>query len=115
MAGKSEHVRSLAAVFSLLGDPTRLRILMLLNEGEMNVAELCRRLRLPQPRVSHHLALLRRGQLVSARRSGKEVYYDCAGLGARSAGRMLRAVLRRSAALRLGPLLVQLAKAAQRR
>ena len=115
MAGRNKRVRSLAGVFRLLGDPTRLHILMLLNEGEMNVGELARRLRLPQPRVSHHLALLRRGQLVSARRSGKEVYYDSVGLHAGSAGRAVRALLKRPAALRLGPILVQRAQASRRR
>jgi DNA-binding transcriptional ArsR family regulator len=109
------HARSLAGVFRLLGDPTRLRILMLLDEGEMNVGELCRRLRLPQPTVSHHLARLRRGGLLRARRSGKEVYYDSAALQAGSAGRTLRAVLKRSAGARLGPIQVQLVKSGQRR
>lgn len=65
----------LGALFKLLSDKTRLAILQLLCEGEMNVTALCRRLNLPQPTVSHHLGLLRMNRLIANRRSGKEVYY----------------------------------------
>ena len=59
----------------ILGDPTRLRVLLLLGQGEMNVSQLALRLRLCQPTVSHHLGLLRLGELVGTRRDGKQVYY----------------------------------------
>jgi DNA-binding transcriptional ArsR family regulator len=59
----------------VLSDPTRLRLLGLLQNGEMNVSTLCRRLELPQPTVSHHLGLLRSAGLVGNRRSGKQVFY----------------------------------------
>ncbi|GAB4171087.1 MAG: metalloregulator ArsR/SmtB family transcription factor [Wenzhouxiangellaceae bacterium] len=65
----------------MLGDPTRLRLLALLDEEELTVAELARITRLAQPRVSTHLARLREAGLVADRRDGVSVYYrslsDC--------------------------------------
>ena len=43
---------------------------------QQHVTQLCRRLRAPQPTVSHHLGLLRVHGLVRARRAGKLVYYS---------------------------------------
>jgi DNA-binding transcriptional ArsR family regulator len=61
-----------------LADGTRLRLLMLLGEGEANVGSLCARLKLAQPAVSHHLGLLRVAGLVHDRRQGKNVCYRLA-------------------------------------
>ncbi len=64
-----------AKYFRGLGDPIRLRILELLRgEGELSVGELVRRLGLPQPQVSNHLACLRWCGFVAARRDGRTVY-----------------------------------------
>jgi len=64
-----------AKYFRGLGDPIRLRILELLRrEGELNVGELVRRLGLPQPQVSNHLACLRWCGCSEARREGRTVY-----------------------------------------
>lgn len=61
----------------LLADETRLRIVYMLKQcGELNVQTMCRALRLTQPAVSHHLALLRMAGLVSLRRAGKHNYYS---------------------------------------
>ncbi|MHC4948629.1 MAG: ArsR/SmtB family transcription factor [Planctomycetota bacterium] len=59
----------------LLADPTRLRLLRLLQYKELNVSAICRRLELAQPTVSHHLGLLRSVGLVNNRRQGKQVFY----------------------------------------
>jgi DNA-binding transcriptional ArsR family regulator len=64
-----------AKYFRGLGDPIRLRILDLLRrEGELNVGELVRRLGLPQPQVSNHLACLRWCGFIEARREGRTIY-----------------------------------------
>jgi DNA-binding transcriptional ArsR family regulator len=64
-----------AKYFRGLGDPVRLRILELLRrEGELSVGELVRRLALPQPHVSNHLACLRWCGFVETRRDGRTVY-----------------------------------------
>ncbi|MGH3057521.1 MAG: ArsR/SmtB family transcription factor [Gaiellaceae bacterium] len=63
-----------AKYFRGLGDPTRLRILELLQrEGELTVGALVERLGLPQPKVSNHLACLRWCGFVEARRKGRTV------------------------------------------
>src|SRR3954449_3156836 len=59
----------------LLADPTRLRILLLLEEDELSVAELQEILGMGQSRISSHLAQLKRAGAVDDRRSGKNVYY----------------------------------------
>ena len=69
----------LAELFGLLGDRTRLQIVMLLSKGPRNVSSLCETLRLPQPTASHHLALLREAGLISNRREGKQIFYSLNG------------------------------------
>jgi ArsR family transcriptional regulator len=64
--------------FRLLADPTRLRLLLLLNQEELSVAELSGITQLAQPRVSTHLARLKEAGLVSDRRDGVFVYYRIA-------------------------------------
>lgn len=64
-----------AKYFRGLGDPIRLRILQLLrDEGELSVGDLVRRLGLPQPKISNHLACLRWCGFIEARREGRIVY-----------------------------------------
>jgi ArsR family transcriptional regulator, cadmium/lead-responsive transcriptional repressor len=64
-----------AKYFRGLGDPVRLRILELLrSDGELSVGELVRRLGLPQPLVSNHLACLRWCGFTEARREGRTIY-----------------------------------------
>ena len=65
----------MAAMFRLLSDKTRLNILMTLCAGERNVTSLCAHLRLPQPTISHHLALLRERNVIDDRRQGKQIFY----------------------------------------
>lgn len=64
-----------AKLFRGLGDPTRLRILSLLEERERTVAELVQELGSPQGRVSSHLACLRWCGLVEVRREGRRAFY----------------------------------------
>jgi ArsR family transcriptional regulator, zinc-responsive transcriptional repressor len=75
-AGVSEQdLDQLTSLFQLLSDKTRLRVLLLLADGERNVTGLCQVLALPQPTVSHHLGLLRVHNVIGNRRHGKQVYY----------------------------------------
>jgi DNA-binding transcriptional ArsR family regulator len=74
--------RSASEVFRQVSDPTRLQILLILAEGDRNVGELCSDLGgQSQPAVSHHLALLRNGGLIEARREGKFSFYSLRKVG----------------------------------
>jgi DNA-binding transcriptional ArsR family regulator len=68
-----------AKYFRGLGDPTRVRILELLQEhGELPVGDLVERLGQSQPKVSNHLACLRWCGFVETRREHPSVYYRIA-------------------------------------
>jgi DNA-binding transcriptional ArsR family regulator len=69
-------IELLAKFYRGLGDPTRLRILEHLLDGEKNVGELVRLLGSPQGRVSSHLACLRQCGFVGVRNEGRLVYYQ---------------------------------------
>jgi len=69
---------SMERVFQALGDATRLRILGLLLTGEVCVCDIHESLKVSQPKVSRHLAYLRRSGLVDTRRQGLWVYYRLA-------------------------------------
>ena len=62
-------------VLQVLSDPTRLRMLRLLGQEELSVAELQEILEMGQSRISSHLGLLRRNEMVSDRKDGKRTYY----------------------------------------
>ena len=64
--------------FAAFSDPTRLRILHLLREGELCVGDLVAILEMPQPTISRHLSYLRRSNLVETRKSGLWMYYSLA-------------------------------------
>src|SRR5262245_7481057 len=67
--------QSLLESFSVLADPTRCRMLWLLDEQELTVSELCAILQLPQSTVSRHLKTLADADWVSSRRDGTSRYY----------------------------------------
>ncbi len=62
-------------ILQLLSDATRLRMLRLLGQEELSVAELQEILEMGQSRISSHLGLLRRNNLVTDRKDGKRTYY----------------------------------------
>ena len=72
---KTEMCCDLDAFLRAMSDETRQRILSLVLEGEMSVTEIQEQLPVTQPTISHHLAILRRANLVSRRRIGKQVMY----------------------------------------
>lgn len=68
----------LAETFRLLGDPTRLRILLYCLGGPQSVGSIAEGLDLSQSLVSHHLRLLRGARLVRGERQAKQVFYALA-------------------------------------
>jgi DNA-binding transcriptional ArsR family regulator len=70
-----------ANLLKQVSDPTRLRVITLLSEGEHHVGGLCEEFSMSQPAVSHHLALLRHGGIVDRRRQGKNNFYTLTEAG----------------------------------
>src|SRR5262245_5551536 len=62
-------------VFKALADPTRRRILQLLQNGEMTAGELAQHFDMAKPSVSHHFNVLKHADLVTSRREGQQIYY----------------------------------------
>ena len=65
----------LADLFSALSDPTRLRIISVLLDGERNVGEIAAELDMTESAVSHQLRGLRFMRLVRSRKDGRQVFY----------------------------------------
>ena len=74
----SEALQQVAAYFQALAEPTRLQILNLLRDGELNVGELAQRCGYTSANISRHLANLTRHGLVDRESRGTSVYYRIA-------------------------------------
>ena len=61
--------------FKALADPTRREILRLLRGGEKTAGELAEHFDMAKPSVSHHFAVLKQADLITARREGQQIYY----------------------------------------
>jgi DNA-binding transcriptional ArsR family regulator len=70
-----DHATALADLFRLLGDPSRLRIVVSCLRKPLAVSDIAEKLGLSVSLVSHHLRLLKGARLVRAERQGKQVFY----------------------------------------
>jgi ArsR family transcriptional regulator len=66
----------LVAMFKALSDETRLRILKLLEQGELCVCDITAALDMVQPKVSFHLSTLKEAELIRDRKQGKWIHYS---------------------------------------
>jgi len=82
-----------AEVCKSMANPTRLKIMNLLREGEKSVEELLENLKLPKANLSQHLSVLRQRHIVSTRRAGLNIYYKVANPKMIRACDILREVL----------------------
>ena len=73
---EEQDLFTMSAFFKLMGDPTRLRILMELSEGSLCVMNISERVGMSQSAISHQLALLRKADLLRVTRKGKSVVYS---------------------------------------
>jgi DNA-binding transcriptional ArsR family regulator len=71
-------IAQLADLFHLLGDPTRLRIVLSCLPAPIAVGDIASQLQLSSSLVSHHLRLLRAARIVKSERQGKQVFYTAA-------------------------------------
>jgi ArsR family transcriptional regulator len=92
MSGSSSP-NGLANLFAALADPTRLRLLNLMAGREVCVCYFVQILRQGQPKISRHLAYLRKAGLVEARREGKWMHYRISPPADVVTGSILDAVL----------------------
>ena len=74
----AETLYELADFFKILGDPTRVSILFALDGGELCVCDIAAALGLTKSAVSHQLKILRQSDLITYRKSGKNVFYTLA-------------------------------------
>ncbi len=82
-----------AEVCKSMANPTRLKIISLLREGEKSVEGLLEKLMLPKANLSQHLSVLRQRRIVSTRREGLNIYYKVANPKMIKACDILREVL----------------------
>ena len=80
-----KRAQQAAILLKHVSDPTRLRIILVLAEGERHVGAICEVLDQSQPATSHHLALLRHAGMIAAHRQGKNNFYALTELGERLA------------------------------
>ena len=73
--GNSETIENIADIFQALSDPTRLKIVIALNEMELCVGDVSAIVGMTKSAVSHHLRFLRNLKLVKYRRQGKMTIY----------------------------------------
>lgn len=69
-------IMDLSDFFKIMGDSTRLQLLMILEHGELCVSDLSFLLNMSISAVSHQLRSLRNAKLVKIRREGKNIYYS---------------------------------------
>ncbi len=69
-------MNDLVAVFKALSDETRLRIIKLLEEGELCVCDIVAALDIVQPKVSFHLSALKEAGLIKDRKQGRWIHYS---------------------------------------
>ena len=89
MAKNKYHIDFL---FKALADRTRLRLISLIGDSEVCVCFLVAILKISQPKISRHLAYLRRAGIVTSRREGKWMHYRLAEPPDEHAARILREV-----------------------
>lgn len=63
-------------IFKALNDPTRRKILEILQEKDLTAGEIAERFHISWPSVSHHLDLLKQAKLVTTEKEGQFIYYS---------------------------------------
>jgi ArsR family transcriptional regulator len=91
--GRSSKSFDMVGLFAALADRTRLRLLNLMDGREVCVCYLVEILRQGQPKISRHLAYLRKAEIVTARREGKWMHYSIERPGDERANAVLDATL----------------------
>ena len=89
---RAGQARKASVLLKFVSDPTRLQVILFLADAEHHVGALCEQLGQSQPAVSHHLALLRHGGIITPRRQGKNNFYSLSTTGVELA-KVLRSLI----------------------
>lgn len=73
---QTDQLDRLSRILRALSSPIRLRVLLLLQAGELPVNQICQRLGVERTHISHTLAKLTALGLIQARRAGKQLFYS---------------------------------------
>jgi ArsR family transcriptional regulator len=73
---QANQIDSLSSFFKMMGDPTRIKMMYIMAEGEVCVQDLACALGVTKSAVSHQLSGLKDNRIVKSRREGKNVYYS---------------------------------------
>lgn len=76
MQSNEQTIIHLKDFFKVLGDETRMRIILLLRENPLNVSDIARALKMEQSAISHQLRVLYQHRVVTYVRSGQERIYE---------------------------------------
>jgi ArsR family transcriptional regulator len=90
---KTAESFDLELFFSALADRTRLRLLNLMRDGEVCVCFFAETINTNNPKISRHLAYLKRAGLVTARRDGKWMHYEIAEPENETAAKMFASLM----------------------
>jgi len=71
----ASHIKKSSKILKALGNPYRLHIVALLLNGEKNVSELNKSVKVSQPALSQHLSKLRQEGVLGARREQRQIFY----------------------------------------
>lgn len=70
------NVYELSLIYAALGEETRLALTIFLIDNPSSVSDISEKLNMPQPKVSHHLRILKDARIVKPKRCGKNVIYE---------------------------------------
>lgn len=74
----TETIEKMVAIYKALGNPTRLRIILALNQATLSVNEIAAILDMTQSSISHQLSILKQLHLVQNVRRGQHIHYQLA-------------------------------------
>ncbi len=90
------NTRKTALIFKALGDENRIRILQLLQNGEICACKLLEELNITQPTLSHHMKILCDSEIVSSRKEGKWMHYSISDEGSENAVQLLKSLTKKN-------------------
>ena len=73
---KEKQIDDLSAFFKMMGDPTRIKMMYLISQGDVCVQDIACALGMTKSAISHQLSGLKDSKIVKSRREGKNVYYS---------------------------------------